>query len=140
MTRLVWSMLLTSWLLPAALAAEEKPVTVAYYYKVRWGHQQEFERLFFKNHYPILQAQKDRMTNVHVFRPTYHGDGRADWTFLVVIQYASGAAMLGPVDEVAIARKLFPDQETYKKEEARRFEVLDAHWDIPLTPVVPPTQ
>jgi hypothetical protein len=139
MTRLAAVLSLTSWLLPAGLPAQEKPVTVAYYYKVRWGHQQEFERLFFKNHYPILMAQRERMTNVHVFRPTYHGDGRADWTFLVVIQYASGAAMLATVDEDAIARTLFPDQDAYKKEEARRFEILDAHWDVPLTPVPPPS-
>ena len=139
MRRLAVVLWLSSWLVPAGLAAQEKPVTVAYYYKVRWGHQQEFERLFFKNHYPILQAQKERMTSVHVFRPTYHGDGRADWTFLVVIQYASGTAMLATVDEDALARKLFTDQDAYKKEEARRFEILDAHWDVPLTPVPPPS-
>jgi len=26
-------------------------------------------------------------------------------------------------------KQLYPDQETYKKEEQRRFEILDAHWD-----------
>lgn len=26
-----------------------------YYYKVQWGHQQEFLQLFLKNHYPLLQ-------------------------------------------------------------------------------------
>ena len=138
MRLLILSLLLLCALPVAVTWADEKPVTVAYYYKVRWGFQQEFERLFFKNHYPILQSQKERITNIHVFRPTYHGDGHADWTFLVVLQYASGAALLGPVDEDAIARKLFPDQETYKNEEQRRFEILDAHWDVPLTPVTPP--
>jgi hypothetical protein len=31
------------------------------------------------------------------------------------------------------------DQEAYKKEEQRRFEILEAHWDVPLTAVPMPT-
>jgi hypothetical protein len=27
---------------------------------------------------------------------------------------------------------MFPDQESYKKEEQRRFEILEAHWDLPV--------
>jgi hypothetical protein len=122
-----------------ATEADLRPVTAAYYSKVRWGFQQEFERLFFANHYPLLKAQKERIQGVEVFRPTFHGDGRADWTFLVVITFANGAAFRGvPGEEEALIRKLYPDQEKYKKEEQRRFEILDAHWDVPLTPVSPP--
>ena len=29
-------------------------------------------------------------------------------------------------------KRLYPDQATFKKEEQRRFEILDAHWDVPL--------
>jgi hypothetical protein len=122
-------------------AAEEKPVRVAYYYKVRWGFQQEFERLFLKNHYPLLLAQKKegtRIKAVNLYRPTFHGEGRADWTFLVVITFASWNAMGAPSSEEALARQLFPDQEAFKKEEQRRFELLDAHWDVPLTEVEAP--
>jgi hypothetical protein len=121
--------------------AGARPVTAAYYYKVRWGFQQEFERLFFANHYPLLNAQTTagRIKDVEVFKPTYHGDGRADWTFLVVITFSNWAAFQGvPGAEEALIRKLYPDQEKYKKEEQRRFEILDAHWDVPLTPVGPP--
>jgi hypothetical protein len=131
--------------LAAVLAAPppvpaNQPVRAAYFYKVRWGFQKEFETLFFKNHYPLLMAQKpDRIKDVEVFKPTFHGDGRADWTFLVVITFADWTAFQGvPGHEDALARKLFPDQESYKKEEQRRFEILDAHWDVPLTPVAPP--
>jgi hypothetical protein len=125
--------------LPAA--AQDAPVSAAYYYRVKWGFQQEFEQLFFKNHYPVLQAQigeGKRVRAVNVYRPTYHGDGRADWTFLVVITFANRAAFVAPSDEEAIAKRLYPDQATFKKEEQRRFEILDAHWDIPLTTVEPP--
>ena len=31
--------------------------------------------------------------------------------------------------------KLFPDQAKFKREEQRRFELLSAHWDVPLNVV-----
>jgi hypothetical protein len=127
--------------LPLQAQAQNGPVRAAYYYKVKWGYQDEFERLFFKNHYPVLQAQmgeRGRITSVEVMRPTYHGDGRADWTFLVVITFANSAAFVGPNQEAAIQKRLYPDEETFKKEERRRFEIVDAHWDVPLVQVTPP--
>ena len=38
-------------------------------------------------------------------------------------------------DSSAIIKQLYPDQETYKKEEQHRFEILDAHWDLPIKDV-----
>jgi len=35
-------------------------------------------------------------------------------------------------DSAALIKQLYPDQETYKKEEQRRFEILEAHWDLPI--------
>jgi len=32
-------------------------------------------------------------------------------------------------------RQLYPDQQTFKREEQRRFEILLAHWDLPVKPV-----
>jgi hypothetical protein len=128
-------------LAPTPVPAQDAHCRVAYFYKVRWGFQAEFERLFFKNHYPLLMAQKkegSRLRAVEVYRPTFHGEGRADWTFLVVITFANWAALGAPSQEEELARRLFPDQETYQKEEQRRFEILDAHWDIPLKEVEPP--
>jgi hypothetical protein len=142
MKRALALLLLAAATLAAAPAsAEDKPVTVEYYYRVRWGFQQEFERLFFKNHLPVLKDQmgpSGRLRDVKVYRPQYHGDGRADWTFLVVITFASWNAMGGPSPDEAIARRLYPDQETFRKEEQRRFEILDAHWDVPLVEAEPP--
>ena len=125
----------------ATAVAEDKPVTVGYYYRVRWGFQQEFERLFFKNHYPVLKDQMGeggRIKAVSVYRPTFHGEGRADWTFLVVIQFSGWSVLGQPSPDEEIAKRLYPDQETFKREEQRRFEILDAHWDVPLTGVEPP--
>ena len=40
-------------------------------------------------------------------------------------------------DEEPMTRQLWPDQDTYKKEEQRRFEILLAHWDLPVSDVTP---
>jgi len=110
--------------------------TVWYFYKVRWGYQEEFVELFRRNHYPVLRAQLgERFSSVRTYEPRYHGDGRADWTFAVAITYASVAAMTAPSREKEIARAMYPDQETFRNEEQRRFAMLDAHWDVPLKDV-----
>jgi len=85
----------------------------------------------------VLKAQikTGRIVSVRAYVPTYHGDGRADWTFAVAITYKDTAAMTGPSDEAAIGQKLYPDQATFRKEEQRRFEILDAHWDVPLNEI-----
>lgn len=119
-----------------AATAQTQERTVWYFYCVKWGFQDEFVDLFRKNHYPILKAQiGTRLVSVKTYAPTYHGDGRADWTFAVAITYRDTAAMTGPSPEADIARKLFPNQVAFKNEEKRRFELLDAHWDVPLNEV-----
>ncbi len=113
------------------------PYTIAYYYKVRWGYFDEFIQLFKKNHYPVLKADVERgkLVSVKAYQPQFHGEGRADWHFLVVITYKDWAAIKDTTGGSAIINKLYPDQEKFKKEEQRRFEILDAHWDVPLSAV-----
>jgi hypothetical protein len=119
---------------PAAQSASTPERTVWYFYKVKWGFQDEFVSLFKRNHYPVLKEEMKagRITAVKTFVPTYHGDGRADWTFAVAITYRDTAAMTGPSDEEPILRRLYPDRTKFENEERRRFEILDAHWDVPL--------
>ena len=119
---------------PAAVTAADTKTTW-YFYTVRWGSQDEFLDLFQKNHYPLLKAQQQsgRFASVRTWVPEYHGDGRADWTFVVEIVSREGATG-GPTEQELIA-KMYPDQATFRKEERRRFELLVAHWDVPLNPV-----
>jgi len=123
---------------PASQSASKPERTVWYFYRVKWGLQDEFVSLFAKNHLPVLREQMKtgRIVDVRTFVPTYHGDGRADWTFAVVIVYKDTAAMTGPSDDDAIVKRLYPDQAAFKREEQRRFEILDAHWDVPLNELV----
>jgi hypothetical protein len=119
---------------PAAQTASTPERTVWYFYKVKWGFQDEFVMLFKRNHYPVLKEEMKtgRITAVKTFVPTYHGDGRADWTFAVQITYRDTAAMSGPSDDEPILKRLYPDRAKFEKEEQRRFEILEAHWDVPL--------
>ena len=108
-------------------------VSVAYFYRVRWGALDEFIELFERNHWPILQDQlaAGRFLDVRAATPRFHGDGRADWNFLVTITYRDWA-VLEAHSEADIAARLFPDQARYRAEERRRFELLEAHWDVSL--------
>jgi hypothetical protein len=116
------------------------PVEVLYFYRTRWGAHDEFVELFLKNHWPILRDQLStgRHLAVEMWTPRFHGDGRADWDVLVSITYRDWAAIEEHSD-AEIAQRLYPDQETFKREEQRRFELLDAHWDVPLSPRELPT-
>ena len=110
------------------------PKTVWYFYRVKWGFQDEFQTLFTRNHLPVLREEMKtgRIVSVKTYVPSYHGDGRADWTFAVQIVFKDVAAFVAPSAEEAIQKKLFPELEKFRKEELRRFEILDAHWDVPL--------
>ena len=110
-------------------------VEVLYFYRTRWGAHDEFVELFKKNHWPILREQigTGRHLAVEMWTPRFHGDGRADWDVLVSITYRDWAAIEEHSD-AEIAGRLYPDQATFKREEQRRFELLEAHWDVPLSP------
>src|SRR5947207_11183584 len=97
---------------PAAQSASNPQKTVWYFYRVKWGFQDEFQTLFARNHLPVLREEMKtgRIVGVKTYVPTYHGDGRADWTFAVAITYKDIAAMTGPSDDDAIQRRLFPDR------------------------------
>ena len=119
---------------PAQQTAANAQKTVWYFYRVKWGFQNEFQTLFARNHLPVLREEikTGRLVSVKTYVPTYHGDGRADWTFAVAITYKDVAAMVGPSGDEEIQRRLYSDRAKFLNEEQRRFEILDAHWDVPL--------
>ena len=117
-----------------------QPYTMEYYYKVQWGHQQEFLNLFLKNHYPLLkkEVESGRMLGVKIETPANHMTEDARWDYRVTIRFKnSTAATTADPQEETFIKQLWPDQETYKREEQRRFEILQAHWDLPVTEITP---
>jgi hypothetical protein len=119
---------------PAQGMAAEKPFIVEYYYKAKWGHADEFITLFRKNHYPVLKKEVElgRMVRVSAMAPVYHTTEDGRWDYRITIVYKNAAVAHDNFDSAALIKQMYPDQETYKKEEQRRFEILDAHWDLPV--------
>ena len=116
------------------IARAETPFVVEYYYKAKWGFADEFARLFRKNHLPVLkkQIESGRFLEVRAEKPRYQATEDGRWDFRVTIVFRSAAAAAEGSGEEEIKKQLFPDQETYRREEQRRFEILLAHWDLPL--------
>jgi hypothetical protein len=119
---------------PAQSAASDRPFVVEYYYKTKWGHADEFLKLFKKNHYPMLKKEVDmgRLLKVWMDQPRYHTTEDGRWDFRVTIIFKNATVANEPFDEAALQKQLFPDQETFQREEQRRFEILDSHWDLPI--------
>ena len=118
----------------------DQPYTVEYYYKVQWGHQEEFLRLFLKNHYPLLKKNVEggRMVSVKVETPANHMTEEGRWDYRVTIRFKNSTlATTANPDEQRLIQQLWPDQATYRREEQRRFEILLAHWDLPVTDITP---
>ncbi len=117
--------------------AKEQPYAIEYYYKAKWGHAEEFLALFKKNHYPVLKKEMElgRMLKVSMVTPRYHMTENSRWDYRVTIVFKNAAIANDNFDSSGIIKQLYPDQETYKKEEQRRFEILDAHWDLPIKDV-----
>jgi hypothetical protein len=142
----ILALLLTS-LAPAVFAqgappqgSPDKPYVMEYYYKVQWGHQQEFLKLFLKNHFPLLQEiqRSGRIVALKIETPANHMTEESRWDYRVTIAYKnSTVATTSNPDEEALVKKLYPDQAAYEREEQRRFEILLAHWDLPVADVAP---
>jgi hypothetical protein len=121
-------------------SAADQPYTLEYYYKVQCGHQQEFQQLFLKNHYPLLKkmVESGRMLSVKIETPANHMTEDARWDYRVTIRFKNSTlATTANPDEDVLIKQLWPDQDTYKREEQRRFEILLAHWDLPVTDITP---
>jgi hypothetical protein len=110
---------------------------VDYYYTAKWGFADEFIRLFRKNHFPVLKKQIEtgRIVEVTASRPRYHATEDGRWDYRVTITWKNVAASIDNSGEDAIIKQLYPDQETFRREEQRRFEILLAHWDVPVVSV-----
>jgi opacity protein-like surface antigen len=118
----------------------DQPYTMEYYYKLQWGHQQEFLDLFLKNHYPLLKKIQStgRILSIKIESPANHTTEDGRWDYRITIRYKnSTVATTANPDEATFIKQLWPDQATYLKEEQRRFEILLGHWDLPVTDITP---
>ncbi len=134
--------------LPAALpstvhaqspaAVTPKPVTVEWVYRVKYGFKDEWWALFKKNQISLLEKQKQLgyVKEYTVWAPGAHTSEESRWDYRIIIVRASADAPPGQ-SEGEVAKQLFPDQATYKREENRRWELTTNHWDLPIHIVNP---
>ena len=116
----------------------EQPYVVEYYYQTRWGYADEFIRLFRKNHYPVLrkEIESGRILSVTAMAPRFYGTEDRRWVYRVTITFRNAQVAATPdPNAAAVLRQLYPDQDTFRREEQRRFEILVAHWDVPIVSV-----
>jgi REP element-mobilizing transposase RayT len=124
--------------LPAlAQPAPAKFVTVEYYYRIKWGSFDEFQRLYAKNHQPLLDALKEQglITAMTAQVPFTHMAGGTRWDLRVTITFrdADAAVVVGGDYDKALdlaTKRLFPDKAKFLAEEAARFALLEEHWDV----------
>jgi len=111
----------------------EKASIVEWVYRVQYGHNDEWWRIFKKYQIAILERQKQLgyVKEYTVFAPSLHTSEESRWDYRVIIVRASEEAPPGQ-SEGEIAKQLFPDQGTFVKEENRRWELTTNHWDLPI--------
>ena len=119
-----------------APSATEKPYLVEWVYKVKWGYADEFWQLFKKYQIATLNREKELgyVTSYTVYRPGLHAGEDSRWEYRIVITYKNISSS-GHGSEVE--KQLFPDQAAMKREENRRWELTEAHYDLPIHTIDP---
>jgi hypothetical protein len=121
-----------------AVAVSSKPVTVEYYYRIKWGQHGAFKELYDRNHAPILKEMQKRgfITAIRTHEPYTHMAGGPRWDLRVTLSYRDAEAAAGSnpggYEDVAteVTKALFPDKAKFEAEEARRMGMLEEHWDV----------
>ena len=104
------------------------------------GISKSFRRSFLRiiTHSCKGVVESGRMMSVKIETPANHMTEDARWDYRVTIRFKNSTlATTANPDEESLIKQLWPDQNTYKREEQRRFEILLAHWDLPVTDIRP---
>ncbi len=136
------SFLLVGYLFFAQTAIAQKNTadehfTVENYYKVKWGHADEFITLWKTNHYPLLKKamEKGDIISVTASVPMLHSGEDTRWDFRVTIVFKNAATAFDANLTAPYKKQLYPDQDALMKAEQHRFEILLAHWDVEVDKV-----
>jgi hypothetical protein len=112
------------------------PYLVEWVYRAKWGESDEFWRLFRKYQIPLLDKEKQLglVLRYTVYRPGLHTSEDQRWDYRVVITYRD---ILATTESHDLAKQVFPDQATFKREENQRWSITVAHYDLPIREVDP---
>jgi hypothetical protein len=114
----------------------DKPYLVEWVYKVKWGYADEFWEIFKKYQIATLNREKELgyVTSYTLYRPGLHTGEDTRWEYRVVITYKNQASS---VHGSEVEKELFPDRDTQKREENRRWQITEAHYDLPIHVIDP---
>lgn len=135
--------LLTSMRKVQAQSAAPAPVTMEYYYRIKWGSAEEFKGLYAKNYAPLLREMHARglVRSIRVDEPFTHLAAGPRWDLRVTILFRDASAAISDPEwdrlwALAVQR-MFPDKARFDAEEATRFGLLEEHWDAVVNEVKP---
>lgn len=113
------------------------PVTIEYYYKLAPGANKEWLALYKKNHNPILkQLMKEGLLRSEtLYERRYHAAAPA-WDYKITMVWRDWAALEQARErEPEVIRSLYPNKEDHDRQETRRWEITEQHWDDVLREV-----
>jgi hypothetical protein len=107
------------------------PYQVEWVYRVKWGHDEDFWKIFRETQIPVLDKEKSLgyVLNYQVYRPGLHTSEELRWNYRIVITYKD---ILSSTHGGAIEKQLFPDRAAYAREENQRWELVTSHYDLPI--------
>ena len=121
----------------AATTHASSPVVVESYYRVKWGSEDEFKQLYNRNEAALLLEMQRRgfITNLRFDEPFTHFPGEARWTLRATVTYRDAPSAVetnGAWDEAweEVRARLRPDKKVFDAEQARRFALMEDHWDV----------
>lgn len=120
----------------AAASSADKPYLVEWVYKVKWGYADEFWQLFKKYQIATLNREKELgyITSYTVYRPGLHTGEDSRWEYRIVITYKNISSSQHGSE---VEKQLFPDEAAMKRGENRRWELTEAHYDLPIKIIDP---
>ena len=116
---------------------QDRAVIEESYYKIKGGLTAEWLNLYKKNHLSILrELQKERIIeSIELYEISYHRDV-GGYNYKAILRLKNWSAL----DEMnkrfdKVRETLFPDKAAFDKEESRRWEITEHHWDDVIRPV-----
>jgi len=130
-----------AWALSSSMQAQSdsqgREVIEVSYYKIKGGLKSEWLELYKKNHLPILRDHQRAglILRIEIYEIAFH-EAEPGWDYKVVQQMKNWSALDEMEKRVEEVRKrLYPNKEQFDKEENRRWEITERHWDEIVRPV-----
>lgn len=120
-----------------AVSPEDNYFAIESYYRVKWGHAEEFIELWKANHYPLLKKamEKGDVISIKAEAPRFHSGEETRWDFRVTVVFKTVALAFDEDLVTPYKKLLYPDLDALAKSEQHRFELLLSHWDIEVANV-----